>query len=162
MRIAVGTIRRKVTFLCLVLFAVVSSPAFVQELDAQQLTDLDIEQLSRVKVTSAGKREQSLNDVSSAIFVISKEDIRRSTATSIPELLRFVPGLHVAQVNAHTWNITCRGLGGVFSNKLLVLMDGRTLYTPLFRYVLECARLSSWGYRAYRSNSWCRRNVLGL
>lgn len=101
-------------------------------LDVDQLSELSLEELTKVKVTSASKKEQKLNDVASAVFVITQNDIQRSTATVIPELLRMVPGLYVAQVGASTWSIAARGLGGVFSNKLLVLIDGRTVYTPLY------------------------------
>ncbi len=101
-------------------------------LDADQLSELSLEELTKVKVTSASKKEQKLNDVASAVFVITQSDIQRSTATVIPELLRMVPGLYVAQIGASTWSIASRGLGGLFSNKLLVLIDGRTVYTPLY------------------------------
>jgi iron complex outermembrane receptor protein len=70
--------------------------------------------------------------VSAAIFVITEEDIHRSGATNIPDLLRMAPGLDVAQINPSTWAISARGFNGQYSNKLLVLIDGRTVYTPIF------------------------------
>ncbi|HET6216654.1 MAG TPA: TonB-dependent receptor plug domain-containing protein, partial [Acidobacteriaceae bacterium] len=81
-------------------------------------------------VTSVSKTEQSLSQAASAIFVITPEAIRRSGANNIPDLLRMVPGLDVARINANTWAVSARGLNARFSNELLVLMDGRTVYTP--------------------------------
>ncbi len=71
-------------------------------------------------------------DAAAAIFVITQEDIRRSGATSIPEALRLVPGLEVARIDENKWAIGSRGFNGRFDNKLLVLIDGRSVYTPLF------------------------------
>ncbi len=101
---------------------------------AQQsdLTQLSLDDLMNVKVTSVSKKEQKLSRTASAIFVISSEDIRRSGATNIPDLLRMVPGLDVAQIGANAWAISARGLNGRFSNKLLVVVDGRNVYTPTF------------------------------
>ena len=96
------------------------------------LTALQIEDLMNVDVTSASKKEQKLSKVPAAIFVITKEDIHRSGATDIPDLLRMVPGLDVAQINPSTWAISARGFNGEYANKLLVLIDGRTVYTPTF------------------------------
>ena len=96
------------------------------------LTTLQIEDLMNVDVTSASKKEQKLSKVPAAIFVITKEDIRRSGATGIPDLLRMVPGLDVAQVNPGVWAISARGFNGQYSNTLLVLIDGRTVFTPTF------------------------------
>jgi iron complex outermembrane receptor protein len=96
------------------------------------LTSLKIEDLMNVDVTSASKKEQKMSKVSAAIFVITQEDIHRSGATNIPDLLRMAPGLEVAQINPSIWAISARGFNGEYSNKLLVLIDGRTVYTPLF------------------------------
>jgi len=85
-----------------------------------------------IKVTSVSKKEQTLSRTPAAIFVISAEDIRRSGARNVPDLLRMVPGMDVAQIDANTWAISARGLNGRFSNKLLVLIDGRTVYIPTF------------------------------
>jgi iron complex outermembrane receptor protein len=95
------------------------------------LTDLSIEDLMNVHVTSASKEDQEMSQVAAAIFVIGQEDIRRSGATNIPDLLRMVPGLDVAQINDNTWAISARGFNSQFANKLLVLVDGRAVYTPL-------------------------------
>jgi iron complex outermembrane receptor protein len=96
------------------------------------LTALSIEQLMNIDITSVTKWQQRLSRSASAIFVITGEDIRRSGATSIPEILRIVPGLQVARVDSNKWAITSRGFNKLFSNKLLVLIDGRTVYTSLF------------------------------
>src|SRR5580692_11690941 len=96
------------------------------------LTQLSIENLMNVEVTSVSKKEQKRSEVAAAIFVITPEDIRRSGATGIPDLLRMVPGLDVAQINANTWAISARGFNFQFENKLLVLIDGRAVYTPIF------------------------------
>ncbi len=96
------------------------------------LTTLRIEDLMNLDVTSASKKEQKLSEVSAAIFVIGREDIRRSGATNIPDLLRMVPGLEVAQINPSTWAISARGFNGQYSTKLLVLIDGRTVYSSTF------------------------------
>jgi iron complex outermembrane receptor protein len=99
---------------------------------APDLTTLKIEDLMNVDVTSASKKEQKISRVPAAIFVITQEDIRRSGAIDIPDVLRMVPGLEVAQINPSTWAISARGFNSQYSNKLLVLIDGRTVYTPLF------------------------------
>lgn len=86
------------------------------------LTEVSIESLMNVEVTSASKKEQKLSRVAAAIFVITKEDIRRSGATNIADLLRMVPGVNVAQINANTWAVSARGFNFEFANKLLVLI----------------------------------------
>jgi iron complex outermembrane receptor protein len=98
----------------------------------QDLTQLSLEDLMDTKVTSVSKKEQSMSRVAAAIFVITQQDIRHSGATNVPDLLRMVPGLDVAQINANTWAISARGFNHQFSDKLLVLIDGRAVYTPLF------------------------------
>jgi iron complex outermembrane recepter protein len=108
---------------------------FVANASAQNLPDvtaMSVEDLMNVQVTSVSKRSQKLADAAAAIFVITQEDIRRSGATSIPEALRMVPGLQVARIDENKWAISSRGFNGRFANKLLVLIDGRSVYTPLF------------------------------
>src|SRR6266436_587699 len=96
------------------------------------VTAITLEDLMDLQVTSVSKRAQKLADAAAAIFVITQEDIRRSGATSIPEALRLVPGLEVARIDENKWAIGSRGFNGRFDNKLLVLIDGRSVYTPLF------------------------------
>jgi iron complex outermembrane receptor protein len=96
------------------------------------VTTLSMEDLMNIQVTSVSKRTQKVADAAAAIFVITQEDLRRSGATSIPEALRLVPGLEVARIDENKWAIGSRGFNGRFDNKLLVLIDGRSVYTPLF------------------------------
>ncbi len=96
------------------------------------LTALSLEELMEIKVFSVAKKPQKLSETAAAIFVITAEDLRRSGVTSIPEALRMVPGLQVSRLNSNRWAVTSRGFNGRYSNKLLVLIDGRSVYTPLF------------------------------
>jgi iron complex outermembrane recepter protein len=96
------------------------------------VTSMSLEDLMNMQVTSVSKRSQKVADAAAAVFVITQEDIRRSGATSIPDALRMVPGLEVAQIDQNKWAIGSRGFNGRFDNKLLVLIDGRSVYTPLF------------------------------
>ena len=96
------------------------------------LADLSLEELMNVPVTSVSKKETKLNDSPAAISVITPDDIRRLGITTIPEALRLVPGLDVARIDANQWAISSRGFNGQYANKLLVLMDGRSVYTPDF------------------------------
>ncbi len=96
------------------------------------LTSLSLEELIEIEVTSVSKKAQKLSEAPAAVFVLTQDDIRRSGAKSIPEALRLVPGLQVARIDANKWAISSRGFNGRFANKLLVLMDGRSVYTPLF------------------------------
>lgn len=81
---------------------------------------------------SLSKQKEDAFDAPAAVFIISAEDIRRSGATTIPDVLRLAPGIQVAQQNSHTWTVTSRGFGNQFANKLLVMVDGRAIYKPLF------------------------------
>src|SRR2546427_4834895 len=96
------------------------------------VTSMSLEDLMNLQVTSVSKRTQKVADAAAAVFVITQEDIRRSGAASIPEALRMVPGLEVARIDENKWAIGARGFNGRFDNKLLVLIDGRSVYTPLF------------------------------
>jgi iron complex outermembrane receptor protein len=99
---------------------------------AEDLANASLEDLMKVEVTSVSNKEQTLSRTAAAVFVITQEDIARSGATNIPDVLRIAPGLDVAQINASTWAVSARGLNGQFSNELLVLIDGRNVYTPSF------------------------------
>ena len=100
--------------------------------EQKDLVDLSLEELSDLVVTSVSRRPESLGLAPSAIQLITAEDIRRSGATSIPEALRLAPNLQVAQVNGNNWAVSARGFNSTLSNKLLVMVDGRTIYSPLF------------------------------
>jgi iron complex outermembrane receptor protein len=99
---------------------------------ARDLTELSLEELMQVEVTSVSRKSQRAADAAAAIFVITQDDIRRSGVSSIPEALRLAPGLQVARIDSNKWAVSSRGFNGRFANKLLVLMDGRSVYTPTF------------------------------
>ena len=101
-------------------------------LTADSLKKLSIEQLMSVEVTSVSKRPERLSQTASAIQVITQDDIRRSGAASLAEALRLASNLQVAQIDSRQWAISARGFNSTTANKLLVLIDGRTVYTPLF------------------------------
>src|SRR6266404_1715083 len=103
---------------------------------AGDLKQLSIEDLMNLEVTSVAKEPQRLLQAAAAIQVITADDIRRSGASSIPEVLRLADNLQVAQINAHDWAISARGFNANLANKLLVLVDGRVVYTPLYGGVL--------------------------
>ncbi|MEZ4280374.1 MAG: TonB-dependent receptor [Myxococcota bacterium] len=105
-----------------------AAPAF----GTDDLLELSLEDLMNVEVTSVSKKAESKHRTAAAITVITAEDIRRGGFTSVPEALRVVPGLQVARIDASRWAISIRGFREEFSNKLLVMIDGRSLYTPLF------------------------------
>lgn len=100
--------------------------------DGDQFANLSLEELSNVRVVSVSKREERLGDAPASIFVISADDIRRSGARSLPEVLRLAPNLHVAATAGGNYIITARGFAGNSANKQLVMIDGRSVYTPLF------------------------------
>src|ERR1051326_571020 len=97
-----------------------------------QLKGLSLEQLGNIEVTTVSKEPVKVSRTPAAIYVITQEDIRRSGYTSLPEVLRLAPGVEVARVDSDHWSIGIRGLGDTFAKSLLVLIDGRSLYTPLF------------------------------
>ncbi len=114
-----------------------SAARAAQGVEAQDLSNLSIEQLANIQVRSASKRPQPLSDAPASLYVIDHDQIVRSGALTIPEILRLAPNLEVYQQTPAHWVVTARGLSGdpesqSFSNKLLVLVDGRTVYTPLF------------------------------
>jgi iron complex outermembrane receptor protein len=97
-----------------------------------RLTQVTLEQLGQIEVTTASKEPVRVSRTPAAIYVITQEDIRRSGATSIPEALRLAPGVEVARVDSNTWSIGVRGFGSALSRDVLVLIDGRSVYTPLY------------------------------
>lgn len=108
---------------------------FAHEQDANKPEDffeMSIEELMNVEVTTVSKKEDTLFKTPAAITVLTSEDIRRSGHQSIPEVLRMVPGIHVAKIDSNRWAITARGFNSMYADKLLVLIDGRTVYTPLY------------------------------
>ncbi|GAB4280004.1 MAG: TonB-dependent receptor plug domain-containing protein [Deferrisomatales bacterium] len=97
-----------------------------------RLAELSLEELMEIQVTSAARKGQPLAAVAAPVTVITGEEIRRSGATTLAEALRLAPGVHAARINADTWAVSARGFDSRFANKLLVMVDGRTAYSPLF------------------------------
>ena len=128
--------RRNLSCLMWLILAVLPAPASDGKPEPADLTKLSLEDLLRVEVTSVTRRNQALSHSAAAIYVITSEDIRRSAATTVPELLRTVPGLLVARLDGSKWSVASRGPGGRYVANLLVLVDGRTVYTPLFSGVM--------------------------
>jgi len=122
---------RVAALFCLVFFG--GMPAQAAALPSEhELVLLSLEDLMALEVTSASRKMQSLADTAAAVFVITSEDIRRSGVTNIPDALRMVPGVTVARIDSSKWAVTARGFNGRFARKLLVLIDGRSAYSPLF------------------------------
>lgn len=121
-------------WMCAVVFSSAQPLAFAQDQgsSAAALKRLSVEELMNVEVTSVSKSRESLAGAAAAVAIVTSEDIQRSGALSIPESLRFVPGLHVARTTADSWAVSSRGFSGTNSEKLLVLSDTRSIYTPLF------------------------------
>jgi iron complex outermembrane receptor protein len=97
-----------------------------------EFLDMDITELMQVTITSVAKKPQNLSKTPAAVYVITQEDLRRTGVTTIPEALRMAPGVQVARISSSKWAVTARGLNGLFANKLLVMVDGRTVYSPTF------------------------------
>jgi len=98
--------------------------------------DLSLEDLLKTEIVTVSRKPEALQATAAAAFVITREDIERSGVTSIPEALRMAPGVQVARIANNRWAVTVRGFNGRFANKLLVLVDGRSIYSPLFAGVL--------------------------
>ncbi|MBL8396875.1 MAG: TonB-dependent receptor plug domain-containing protein [Candidatus Accumulibacter sp.] len=106
--------------------------------------DLDLHEVLDLEVTSVSKKPQTVSRAAAAVFVITADDIRRSGAMTIPDLLRMAPGIQVGQISANSWAVSSRGPSGRFTNKLLVLIDGRSVYTPTFRECIGTCRIRCW------------------
>ena len=114
------------------LLAIVSGPQYAAEMVAANLSDLSLEDLGRIEVTSVSGRAEKISDAPASIYVITGEDIRRSGANSLPEALRLAPNLQVARIDGGSYAISARGFNNAIANKLLVLIDGRTVYAPYY------------------------------
>jgi len=122
-----------IAFCCALMLCILGADANAAETAAaSSIADLSLEELSNIVVTSVSRREERLADAPAAIFVITADDIRRSGATSLPEALRLAPNLEIARADANQYAISARGFNNVLANKMLVLIDGRIVYTPLF------------------------------
>lgn len=118
-------------FLLLIVAALVLCPVGLRAAGVD-LAQMSIEDLMDIKVTSVSKKVQNLSDSAAAIFVITNEDLRHSGVTTIADALRMVPGINVAQIDSNKWAVNSRGSNSRFADKLLVLVDGRSVYTPRF------------------------------
>ena len=128
-------------------------PAAHAQGTARDLTRSSIEDLMNVQVTSASRKEERAGNVAAAVYVITQDEIRRSGLRSVPELLRLVPGVQVARLDATKWAVSVRGFNDLYSNKLLVLIDGRSIYNGVFSGVL-------WGTAAIMPESIERIEVV--
>lgn len=111
---------------------VASAVAGAQPLQTASLADLSIEELANIEITSVSRRAEPLSEAAASVYVITAEQIRRSGARSLPEALRLAPNLEVARIDGSQYAISARGFNNSIGNKLLVQIDGRTVYTPLF------------------------------
>jgi iron complex outermembrane receptor protein len=128
-------IKKNCIRLLLSLGAFTAFPAFAENSPATPFADMTLEELGNIEITSVSKKPQSLASAAASVFIITSEDIRRSGASTLPEALRLAPNLQVAQLNAANYAISARGMNGSANsapNKLLVLVDGRSVYSPLF------------------------------
>ena len=114
------------------LFAAALSPACAQDLQSASFADLTLEELSEFRITSASRKEERLSDTAASVYVITGDMLRRAGVRTLPEALRLAPNLQVAQTNSFQYAISARGHNGITSNKLLVMIDGRTVFTPLY------------------------------
>jgi iron complex outermembrane receptor protein len=120
--------RRPIAAACLALVAGLAGATPQQD----DIAELSLEQLSDIVITSVSRQEERLGNAAASIYIIGSNDIRRSGARTLPEALRLAPNLQVARSDARNYAITARGFNSLQSNKLLVLIDGRSVYTPLF------------------------------
>src|SRR4051794_5519076 len=118
--------------LAVLILSILSSMAAADEDSAGDLKQLSLEELMDIQVTSVARHSESILQAPASVQVVTRDEIRRSGATSIPEALRLADNLQVAQKNSHDWGISARGFNASLANKLLVMIDGRTVYTPLF------------------------------
>ena len=121
--------------LAVLLSATWPAPALAQT-RPQNLASASLEDLMNIEITSASRKEERAADVAAAVYVITQADIQRSGMTALPDLLRLVPGVDVAQINSNNWAVSVRGFNSLYANKLLVLVDGRSLYNRIFSGVL--------------------------
>lgn len=117
--------------LVLIVFGVPTGAA-AQGQARPDLGQASLEELMKIRITSASRKEQRADEVPAAIFVITQEDIRRAGPRTLPELFRQVPGVQVARLTSSNWAVSIRGFNDQFSNKLLVLIDGRSIYNRVF------------------------------
>lgn len=115
-----------------VLLGLIYAGAHAQTADREPFLALALQEVMELEITSVSKKPQTVSRSAAAVFVLTGDDIRRAGAQNIPDALRLAPGLHVAQISANAWAVSARGTNGRFANKLLVMIDGRTVYSPMF------------------------------
>jgi len=131
MKILVISARKFTIFLSALSLLFLNSIAYSDD-SIDHYLSLPFEELLSLEVTSVSKKKQQAKDVAAAVFIITQEDIRRTGVTSIPEALRMAPGIQVSRMDSNKWAITSRGFSSQYANKLLVMIDGRTVYTPSY------------------------------
>ncbi len=124
--------QRHLSWLTAVLTWTIFATAHAQQLASRDFLHMSIEELSQIKISSVSKQKESLSDAPASIYVITRDDIHSSGATTIPEALRLAPNLQVARASGGQYAIGARGFNNAIGNKLLVLIDGRTVYSPVF------------------------------
>ncbi len=127
-----GTNARSMRWQILVGLAAAVALPTVQAADDDPFFGLNLKEVLNLEITSVSKKPQTVSQAAAAVFVITADDIRRSGAGTIPDALRLAPGIQVGQISSNAWAVSARGFDGRFTNKLLVLMDGRSVYTPTF------------------------------
>lgn len=128
-----GRSARSIThFGACILALCLAAPSRAADTHLASLADLTLEQLTQMEVTSVSRRAETLADAPASVYVVTADDIRRSGAATLPEALRLAPNLQVARADANQYVITARGFANILANKLLVMIDGRTIYSPLF------------------------------
>lgn len=115
-----------------VLLGMAFGPCHVANAADDPFFDLELTEVLNLEITSVSKKPQTVSQAAAAIFVITSDDIRRSGARTIPDVLRMAPGIQVGQISNNVWGVSARGMNGRFTNKLLVLIDGRSVYSPSF------------------------------
>lgn len=131
-RMGHGTHIRKWGLVCGLFGSVLGGSQEAKGVSENKYLDMDLTELMNITITSVAKKEQRLVDAPAAVFVITQEDIRKSGVTHIADALAMAPGLHVAKISSSKWSISSRGFTGYTSNKLLILIDGRSVYSPAY------------------------------
>ena len=125
-------LRKNLLIVCFLALFIATQPVVAKQSGTDDIFAMDLEDLLKMEVISTSKKPQSILKSAAAIHVINQDDIRRSGATTLPDVFRGVPGMQVAQIDANKWAVSIRGFNDRFSTKTLVMIDGRTIYTPLF------------------------------
>ncbi|MBN2201029.1 TonB-dependent receptor [bacterium] len=123
-------------FAAAISLALAFSAAAAEQTGGRDLTDLSLEELMDVRVSLATRKPGRLSEIAAAVDVVTAEDMRRTGAENVPDALRQVPGMEVGRLDASKWALSSRGFNGLYSNKVLVLLDGMSLYSPVFSGVL--------------------------